>query len=357
MHTNTQRSGTWTAASTRVPAGAGLPGKVSGPAPRPPERGARPSGKAPRSEPGTGSSDGLTIRWFTPRGRAARAELLFELRQEDGTKLGEVVAGLRRPGLPDERIDLRGIDLRGEDLAAARLRGCDLSGADLRGCDLSCAALQGVDLSRADLRGARLRGASLRAARLLGADLRQADLTDAELCGAALDGARLGEARLHRARLWDVDLSRADLIGADLTCALTRAPAALRPTRSTARPPTKGRPPMSEPLRPQERATQRLSAPRSRPAPRPTERVEAAPPPPAPPSQAGPPAQGQVIAHSTVRLRREEQGREAASFDAALAALLGLRGQVERIAVVVEGQERVLFARPVAPVLRARHTA
>lgn len=349
----TSRSGTWTAASTRVPAGAGLPGKVSGASPRPAgSGGARRQETTARGD--AASADGLAIRWFTPRGRAARAEMMIELRQEDGSRLADVVAGLRRPGVPEGRIDLRGIDLRGEDLAAARLRNVDLSGADLRGCDFSCAALQGVDLSRADLRGTRLRGASLRGARLLGADLRQADLTDAELCGAALAGARLGEARLHRTRLWDVDLSQADLTGADLSPSLTRQPAALKPTRSTARPTTVGRPPMSEPVRPQERVTQRLSGP-VRPRPEVSAAVGRAQP-----SQPAPRrAPAQVIDNATVRLRREEQGRReeaGAGFDAALAQLLGLRGQVERIAVVIDGQERVLFARPAAPVTRARAT-
>jgi uncharacterized protein YjbI with pentapeptide repeats len=179
-----------------------------------------------------------------------------------------------------------------------------------------------VDLSRADLRGARLRGACLRGARLQGADLRQTDLADAELCGALLDGARLGGARLHRARLWHVDLSRADLVGADLSSALTKAPArSQRQTRSPRRSAQLGRPPHTEPLRPPERVTGRATT-RAAPAPQ----------------------AGHVIPHATVRLRREERAREGLDFDAALAQLICLRGRVDRVTVVVEGEERVLFA-------------
>lgn len=321
-------TGSWKAASTKTPPGAGLPGKVSGPAPRPAHGAAGP-------RPGRGASppdEELAFRWTTPRGQTARGELLLDLRHEDGANLAAIVTGLRRPGVAEDRVDLRGIDLRGEDLAAACLRGVDLSAADLRGAHLSCAALQGAELSRANLRGARLRAANLRGARLVAADLRQTDLTDADLAGAALDLARLGEARLLRARLWEADLGRADLIGADLTGALTRPPAApARPTRRVVRPP-----PIQEPVPAHERVTARR-----RPA---TPRGELG-------ASGG---AGRVIPHESVRLAREELRRVEGAFDRALAELLALRGQVERIAVVVDGAERVLYAREAAPVIKAR---
>lgn len=320
-------TGSWKAASTTTPPGAGLPGKVSGPAPRPSHGAAGPRPGRAVSPP----DEELAFRWTTPRGRTARDEVLLDLRHEDGANLATIVAGLRRSGVAEDRVDLRGIDLRGEDLAAACLRGVDLTGADLRGAPLSCAALQGAELSRASLRGARLRAASLRGARLVGADLRQTDLTDADLAGAALDLARLGEARLLRARLWEADLGRADLAGADLTGALTRPPAApARATRRVVRPP-----PIQEPVPAHERVTarRRLAAGEGQP---------------------GTSGAGRVIPHESVRLAREELRRVEGAFDRALAELLALRGQVERIAVVVDGAERVLYAREAAPLIKAR---
>ena len=93
-----------------------------------------------------------------------------------------------------ERVDLRGVDLRGVDL-----RGADLSGADLRKADLSGANLSWVDLSGANLSGANLSGANLRKADLSGANLRKADLSGAGLRWASLSGADLRWANLSGA--------------------------------------------------------------------------------------------------------------------------------------------------------------
>mgnify|MGYP000467284310 CR=1 FL=1 len=115
----------------------------------------------------TGKGDTLSIRWFTPRGRATKQEVLESIRFEDGAHLREIVADLRRGGLDDAKLDLRGIDLRGEDLAAARLAGVDLTGARLDNCNLTQADFTGATLDRAVLTGAKLRGAKLDKACLL----------------------------------------------------------------------------------------------------------------------------------------------------------------------------------------------
>jgi hypothetical protein len=85
-------------------------------------------------------------------------------------------------------LDLRGEDLKAQNLSLARLWKTDLRGADLRGADL-----HGADLTAADLRGADLRGADLRGADLTAADLRGADLTDANTEGAIIDKAILDD--------------------------------------------------------------------------------------------------------------------------------------------------------------------
>lgn len=69
---------------------------------------------------------------------------------------------------PDEKIELRGVDLTG-----ALLQGADLHEANL---------------SRTNLIGARLFGANLRNANLLGANLVQAELNNADITGAYLYG-------------------------------------------------------------------------------------------------------------------------------------------------------------------------
>ena len=95
--------------------------------------------------------------------------------------------------------DLRGANLRGEDLSSRDLREVDLTGADL-----TDATLVGTDLTRAVLRGARLTGARLDEAKLTGADLRGADLTRARLARADLRDASLAGSRWQRAALIDV---------------------------------------------------------------------------------------------------------------------------------------------------------
>lgn len=275
-------------------------------------------------------TDRLSIRWFTPRGRALRQELLADLRHRDGANLDSILQELRRGGVADGTLDLRGIDLAGEDLAAIRLSGADLSGANLEGCDLSCSDLSGARLTSARLTGTKLRGAGLERADLTNAELTRADLTEARLTGATLTGARLRGASLRRALLVGVDLTQ--LQGVDLSLAITTASVGAAQA-TLARRERAGAPPTSEPRAPAERAAARVT--------------------------------GKIIPHETVRMARAAVAAAAAAaaqatstapppsapvvpddeaFDAALAELMRLRRTAQRIAVVVDGVERVLYS-------------
>ncbi len=293
---------------------AAAPGSAHGPTLRRP-----PEGREARDP-----TDRLSIRWFTPRGRALRQELLADLRHRDGANLDSILQELRRGGVADGTLDLRGIDLAGEDLAAVRLRGADLSGANLEGCDLSCSDLSGARLTSARLLGTKLRGAGLEQADLTNAELTRADLTEARLTGATLTGARLRGASLRRALLVGVDLTQ--LQGVDLSLAITTSVEAAHAT--LARRERAGAPPVSEPRAPAERAAARVT--------------------------------GKIIPHETVRMARAAVAAAAAAaaqatattppvvpddeaFDAALAELMRLRRTAQRIAVVVDGVERVLY--------------
>lgn len=91
-----------------------------------------------------------------------------------------------RQAHPNQRPDLRGIDL-----SRAYLYDIDLTNSILIGVTLSRACLIGADLTGADLGGANLRGAYLSEANLSGANLSYAELTDAQLSNANLQGANL----------------------------------------------------------------------------------------------------------------------------------------------------------------------
>ncbi|NYS23997.1 pentapeptide repeat-containing protein [Rhodobacteraceae bacterium 2376] len=141
------------------------------------------------------------------------------------------------------RLDLRGANLQGADMAAkqpdgsdavfsgarldgTRMEGADLSQARMEGADLTLARMEGADLSHArmegaGLRGARMEGASLRGARMEGADLEWARMEGAGLEWARMEGAvlllaRMEGALLGMARMEGADLSGARMEGADL---------------------------------------------------------------------------------------------------------------------------------------------
>ncbi len=107
-------------------------------------------------------------------------------------------------------MDLRGINLVGQDLKELNLSGYDFTGADLSGANLSRA-----DLSRAVLCQATLRAANLNRSEFLGADLSGANLNEcsAERCG--LGAANLTRASLISANLLNASLSKATLKDAD----------------------------------------------------------------------------------------------------------------------------------------------
>ncbi|MER5318873.1 TIR domain-containing protein [Streptosporangium roseum] len=125
------------------------------------------------------------------------AEVLADPGADDVSRTNaiKITTRLRTPAM----TDLRGANLRGEDLSARDLREVDLTGANL-----TDATLVGTDLSRAVLRDARLTGARLDEARLTGADLRGADLTRARLARADLRDVAVAGSRWQRAALIDV---------------------------------------------------------------------------------------------------------------------------------------------------------
>ncbi|WP_031159923.1 TIR domain-containing protein [Streptosporangium roseum] len=129
--------------------------------------------------------------------QAWAAEVLADPGADDVSRTNaiKITTRLRTPAM----ADLRGANLRGEDLSARDLREVDLTGANL-----TDATLVGTDLSRAVLRDARLTGARLDEARLTGADLRGADLTRARLARADLRDVALAGSRWQRAALIDV---------------------------------------------------------------------------------------------------------------------------------------------------------
>jgi len=349
-----------------LPPGAGLPGHVGEPPPqrhdvkgvKPPERptlriafdkvrgllgrgqdqpAPRPSGRAdppPR--------DRLAIRWFTPRGRLARTELLEDLRHDGGAHLAEIVAEVRRPGVDADRLDLRGIDLRGEDLAGSDLAKADLRGAILDDCKLIRARLAGACLDRASLKGAKLNDADLRGTSLACAELTRADLGGANLERARLEGAVLAHASLRRACVAGVELRGVDLHQAD-TAQLRREPVTFDyARRRTTRRVRLGKPPAQEPVpTPERRARTR----RLRPPERPRRGGEAA---------GRPRPAGRIIPHESVRVARSQlAGARPApveplptdKLEEALVELLRLAEDLETVEVTIGGRRRVLLDR------------
>lgn len=171
----------------------------------------------------------LASRWFTPDPLG------------DGTQRDVVLRALRAGQGPGEAPDLRGIDLKFEDLSGLNLSRADLSGADLSGailsgadlswsqlvgtnlfgadltdCELTAADMTGANLSECQAERAGLGGATLEQAKFFGANLAGATLSQAQAAHVDLRGASLNGARVREAELRQALLSRADLRGADL---------------------------------------------------------------------------------------------------------------------------------------------
>ena len=94
-----------------------------------------------------------------------------------------------------ERINWKGADLRGVNMAGVNLEGADLRASDLRGTNFTGTNLRYADL-RGRLQGANFQNASLYGARMQGveaaqADFRGADMRLANLGGAYLEGAMM----------------------------------------------------------------------------------------------------------------------------------------------------------------------
>jgi len=262
----------------------------------------------------------LTIRWFTPRGRAALADLVEDILHGEGRHVADAVVELRRPGVAEGLVDLRGIDLRGVELANAQLSKVDLSGARLAGINFRRANFKGSVLERAVLRGAKLTGSNLEGADLRGSDLREADLSDCNLEDAQLKGAKMRGADVKRAWAKGVDFSEAFADGVDMS-RIRRKPH--RAPRSTVRLREGiGAPPGSEPVP----ATQRF---RKRPTP---------------------PKMTARRARPQPQLARPAAAND---LDAALAQLLLRRGEVERIVVTMNGRELELYVKDGQAALRA----
>lgn len=154
----------------------------------------------------------LLARWNTPDGRRRRERLLtLGLRGS----WREVLAGF--PGtaeLGDNRGDLRGIDLSGEELPEADLVRARLDGARLDDCGLVEAQLDLATLSGASLTWARMERASLVACVAL-----ETRWDDALLEGAVLTASNLARGSFRRTTLRDARLTSASLMKADLRCA------------------------------------------------------------------------------------------------------------------------------------------
>lgn len=114
-------------------------------------------------------------------------------------------------GVEEVKRDLRGVNLRYENLCGANLLVADLSRADLQGANLSR-----TDLVEADLYGANLRSVNLFEANLVAVNLSKANLGGADLYGANLGQAKLYETGLRGAVFSGANMNQANLSGADL---------------------------------------------------------------------------------------------------------------------------------------------
>jgi uncharacterized protein YjbI with pentapeptide repeats len=125
----------------------------------------------------------LQKRWQEKEGQELRSEILTTLRENSPLPHSRLAnftgAPDYPPGLDLRFINLRGQNLDGADLSRARLQGANLGRASLKGAKLVDATLQGAHLRKTDLTGADLRGVNLRDAIMEDTKLDSADLTGA----------------------------------------------------------------------------------------------------------------------------------------------------------------------------------
>ncbi len=130
------------------------------------------------------------------------------------------------PGWNELRIDLRGAQLRNENLVGLRLEGADLVGADLREARLNGASLKGADVSTADLKGAQIFDTDFRNAELIGTDLSQARAIysdfreahffmstahDTDFLGCKFQGCRMSYSDMKGAKFNGAEFQDADI--------------------------------------------------------------------------------------------------------------------------------------------------
>jgi uncharacterized protein YjbI with pentapeptide repeats len=116
-----------------------------------------------------------------------------------------------------EGLNLRGANLRGEDLDNLPLAKVDLDGARLEEAKLSLAYLEGAIFDKAQLEKADLAGASLDGASFMEAQANEASFYRAKLKGSILVDAQLRKVNFGFAQLQDARLDGAQLEGADLS--------------------------------------------------------------------------------------------------------------------------------------------
>ena len=123
------------------------------------------------------------------------------------------------------QVNLRGIDLAGQNLENTVLSQVDLTESNLQGANLRKADLTRAILINANLQRAKLASAQLNSAILCRANLTRANLQSANLGEADLTEAILVDANLQKTNLLGACLFRANLIGANLNDAkfLTRS--------------------------------------------------------------------------------------------------------------------------------------
>jgi uncharacterized protein YjbI with pentapeptide repeats len=135
------------------------------------------------------------------------------------------------------RLDLRGANLQGADLAqfnlraarfqATQMQGANLKGAQMQGADLWGAQMQGVNLWEAQMQGAdlwatQMQGANLREAQMQGADLTVAQMQGANLWATQMQGVNLTVAQMQGAVLWGAQMQGAVLWGAQMQGSILR---------------------------------------------------------------------------------------------------------------------------------------
>jgi len=133
----------------------------------------------------------LMQRWRSTEGQELRSELIAALRGHKPLPYGRLAAFTIAPADAPPGLDLRCIDLAGEDLD-----GVNLTQARLQGANLARTSLKRATLAEANFRGAFLRKSNLSNADLQGVDLDAAIMEGVKLDGANLTGVRITDSTI-----------------------------------------------------------------------------------------------------------------------------------------------------------------